>query len=111
MKCGILDIFDTFWAPALKTDDILNFSLQDVFSGIKTQLLIPTLLCFMRKKYFFAKGSPLWIFGAKINVAPPKRGGATKNLVFLESWDHLATKNSRYRFHRGKMIFMSHPND
>ena len=80
MKCGILDIFDTFWALALNTDDILILSLQDVFGGF---------------------------FGKK-NVAPLKRVGATKNLVFLESWDNLATKNSRYRNHRGKMIFMSH---
>ena len=94
---------------ALNTDDILIFSLQDVFSGIKTQLLIPILLCFIIKNIFFAKGSLLWIFWAKINVTPPMRGGVTKSLVFLESLDHLATKNSWYRIQRGKMIFMSHP--
>ena len=94
---------------ALNTDDILIFSLQDVFSGIKTQLLIPILLCFMIKNIFFAKGSLLWIFWAKIDVTPPMRGGVTKSLVFLESLDHLATKNSWYRIQRGKMIFMSHP--
>ena len=59
---------------------------------------------FHEKKYFFHQGSPLWIFGAKINVAPPRSGAATKNLAFLESWDHLATKNSRYRFHRRKIV-------
>merc|ERR1712112_815694 len=47
--------------------------------------------------------------GAKINVAPPRSGAATKNLAFLESSDHLATKNSRYRFHRRKIVFLSHP--
>ena len=75
-KSNILPIFDTFLAIMLNTGDILIFSLQDTFSGIKTQLLIPILLSFMKKNIFFR---------AKKSVAPPRSGALTKDLVFLES--------------------------
>ena len=64
---------------ALNTDDILIFSLQDVFSGIKTQLLIPILLFFMIKNNFF--------------VEPPLLGGATFILApKIQRGDPLAKK-------------------
>ena len=68
-KWHILPYFHPFLVIMLNTGAILIFTLQDTISGIKTKLLISILLGFMTKKYLFYKGFPLWIFGAKINVA------------------------------------------